>query len=141
MTIEDLIAALEALIAVYRKRHRPPPRAVRDLTAAVKRNGNMATATLTWTNPTTRVDGSPLAASDIAHVEIFDMTTSGSTSFGFGTSPFTTPVLNVGDHAFTVVVTDTTGHSSSASNVASVTVSATLASPAPVSDLAAVLNS
>jgi hypothetical protein len=58
---------------------------------------------------------------------------------GAGTS-FTTGVLTVGVHNFTVVVQDTTGHRSAASNVASVTVPATAANPAAVTDLAATLN-
>ena len=96
----------------------------------------MSTATLTWTNPTTRVDGSALAAADIATVEVFD----GTTSLGVATSPFTTPALLVGDHSFTVVVTDTAGHKSAPSNSALVTIPATAANPSAVTDLAAVLN-
>lgn len=106
----------------------------------------MSTATLTWTLPTTRTDTppTPLPISEIASVSIFDsasatpdvpiMVTSGAAT------SFTTDVLSVGVHNFTVVVNDTTGHSSAISNTASVTVVATLANPAAVTDLAAVLN-
>lgn len=98
----------------------------------------MATATLTWTLPTTRVDGSPLAVTDIASVHIFD----GGVEIDHvgAVTSFTTDVLTVGQHDFTVTVTDTTGHTSAASNVSSVTVVAVLANPSPVSDLTAVLN-
>lgn len=104
----------------------------------------MSTATLTWTNPVTRIDGVALAPNEIVSVDIFD---SGSPTLavaignvaGPGTT-FTTGVLSVGNHGFTVVVNDTTGHVSAPSNVAAVTVAPTLAAPAAVSDLAAVLN-
>ena len=102
----------------------------------------MSTATLTWTVPTTRTDGSALAPGDIAGIDVFDDASPGSaigTVAGAGTN-FVTGVLSVGIHNFTVIVRDTTGHSSAASNMASVTVAATLANPAAVSDLAAVLN-
>ena len=104
----------------------------------------MSTATLTWTNPTTRVDASPLASTDIASINVFDSAAPDPTiAIGTVTGPgttFTTGVLTVGAHGFTIVVVDTTGHSSVASNVASVSVAATLAIPSPVTDLAAVLN-
>lgn len=104
----------------------------------------MSTATLTWTLPTARTDGVALSPDEIASVSIFDsasatpdvpiMVTQGAVT------SFTTDVLSVGVHNFTVIVNDTTGHSSAASNSASVTVSATLANPAAVTDLAAKLN-
>jgi hypothetical protein len=62
----------------------------------------MSTATLTWTDPTTRTDGTPLAPSDIAGVDIYDT----------GTGTYLTGLLAVGQHTFTVVVRDTSGHSS-----------------------------
>jgi len=104
----------------------------------------MATATLTWSVPTTRTDGSALTPDMILSADIFDTASStpdiaiGTVSGASGT--FTTGVLAVGVHNFTVITNDTTGHSSAASNVASVTVVATLANPAAVTDLAAVLN-
>ena len=140
LTVHELIELLEEILKFIRKARQPPPAAVKDLHGAVNRSNNMATATLTWSNPTTRVDGSPLAAADILRVEVFDTTASGVTSFGFATSPFTTPTLTVGDHSFTVVVTDTTGHVSAPSNNATVTVTPTAANPSPVTDLAATLN-
>lgn len=104
----------------------------------------MSTATLTWVLPTTRVDGTALDVSEIASVSVFD---SGSITpsvaigsvAGAGTG-FTTDVLTVGDHGFTVEVVDTTGHVSAASNVALVTVPAVLAAPSPATALTAVLN-
>jgi hypothetical protein len=136
LTVHELIELLEELIELIRKARQSPPAAVKDLHGAVNRSNNMATATLTWTNPTTRVDGSPLAASDIARVEAFD----GDTSFGFVTSPFTTPTLTVGDHSFTVVITDNAGHVSAPSNNALITIPPSAANPSPVTDLAATLN-
>ena len=104
----------------------------------------MATATLTWTPPTVRVPdangvSAPLAPTDIASANIFDAGNPiGSVTGATGT--FTTGVLTVGTHAFTVETIDTTGHVSAMSNVANVTVVAVLASPAAVTDLAATLN-
>jgi len=104
----------------------------------------MTTATLKWTDPTSRTDGSALAPSDIARVDIFDTAAPDpSRAIGSvlgGVQTFTTDALTVGTHTFTVVVTDTTGHVSAASNTATVTVAATLAAPNPVADLTAALN-
>lgn len=95
----------------------------------------MATATITIVQPTTRTDGSPLSPDTIATTEIFDsasptpLVAIGSV-LGAGTT-YVTDVLTVGAHNFTATVTDTSGHVSAASNVASVTVDATLANPMP----------
>ena len=104
----------------------------------------MSTATLTWTNPTTRVDGVALAPNEIVSVDVFDSGSS-TPSVAIGNVPgpgttFTTGLLSVGNHGFTVVVNDSTGHASAASNIAAVTVPATLAAPSAVTDLAATLN-
>ena len=104
----------------------------------------MATATLTWTPPTARTDGTQLSPDEIASVEVFDTAATDPTQpiavvQGAGGN-FTTDVLIVGVHNFTVVTLDTTGHQSAASNTASVTVPATLANPNAVTDLAATLN-
>lgn len=104
----------------------------------------MATATLKWTNPTTRTDGTALAPTDIASVDIFDSASS-NPAIPIGNvigaaNTFTTGVLTVGDHVFTVVVNDTTGHKSGLSNAVTVTVAATLAPPSAVADLSATLN-
>src|SRR5258706_132440 len=116
------------------------PSAIRNL--RVTRSITMATSTLTWTPPTTRTDGTPLTPDQIANATIFDDAATppmiGTVTGAAGT--FMTPVLSVGIHNFTVVTNDTTGHSSAPSNVASVTVVATLANPSSITDLAAVLN-
>jgi hypothetical protein len=108
------------------------------------RSHTVSTASLTWTAPTTRTDGSALTPAEIASTDIFDSASS-TPALPIGTvqgaaNAFTTTVLSVGPHSFTVIVRDTTGHSSASSNVASVTVPATLASPTAVSDLAATLS-
>ena len=104
----------------------------------------MSTATLTWTAPTTRTDGTALPPDQIASADIFDSSSSTPT-VAIGTvtgaaGSFTTGVLTVGVHNFTVVTTDTTGHVSAASNVPSVTVAPTLANPSAITDLAETLN-
>lgn len=104
----------------------------------------MATATLKWTDPTTRVDGSVLAAADIARVDIKDANASDPNAVigtvAGGVQTFTTGTLDVGTHTFFAYVVDVQGHSSAASNAAQVTVASTLANPAAISDLAATLN-
>ena len=104
----------------------------------------MANATLNWTNPTTRVDGSPLEAADIASIDVFDTGASDPAtpvaSLQGAATTLTTDTLTVGNHVFTVVVNDTTGHKSAPSNGAAITVPATLAAPSAVADLAATLN-
>jgi len=108
------------------------------------RRHTVATATLTWTPPTTRTDGTRLGPDEIASASIFDTAAPdptiaiGAVQGAAGT--FTSDVLNVGVHNFTVITNDTTGHVSASSNVASVTVPAVLANPSAVADLAATLN-
>lgn len=108
----------------------------------------MSTATLTWTNPLTRTDGSTIALTDTLSVGIFD-SASQTPTIAIGTvtgapgasGTFTTTALAVGTHNFTAVVTDSEGNSSAVSNVASVVVTGTLAPPAAISNLLATLNS
>jgi hypothetical protein len=108
------------------------------------RSNTVSTATITWALPTARTDGTPLSPSELASFAIFDSASPGA---AIGTVPgsattFTTGVLTVGEHDFTVTCTDTTGHVSAASSPpAVVTVPATLASPNPPSSVTAVLNS
>lgn len=101
----------------------------------------MTTATLRWTDPVTRVDGSALAAADIASVEISNTHSDGTVeilgSVLSGVQSFTTGVIAVGVNAFTVAVKDTSGHVSSMSNAALVVVIPTLAAPSAVTDLVA----
>jgi hypothetical protein len=125
-----------SVLNLFKKHKHNPPSSITNLKAIL----HMSTATLTWTNPTTRKDGSPLLPTDISHVEVFDTTTSGLTSFGFATSPFTTPTLTVGNHAFNVTTTDVAGQTSDMSNTVKVTVLAPDVAPAAVTNLVAVLN-
>lgn len=90
----------------------------------------MSTATIAIVDPTTRTDGAALTAAEIASIDIFDGGVAIAHLLGAAVS-FTTGVLTVGDHPFTAVVTDTTGHVSAPSNVSTVTVVATLAPPSP----------
>ena len=103
----------------------------------------MSTATLTWTPPTMRTDGTTLPPDQIAGADVYDSASSTPDAIGSvagASGSFTTDTLSVGVHNFTVITRDTTGHSSAASNMASVTVPAVLANPAAVSDLVATLN-
>lgn len=106
----------------------------------------MATATLSWTLPVARTDTTALDPADIASVDVFDDLGDGNGAVSIGSvagaaTGFSTPVLSVGTHRFTVVVNDTTGHKSAPSNVAVLDVPATLASPNAVTDLSATLVS
>jgi hypothetical protein len=103
----------------------------------------VATATLTWNFPTTRTDGSLIAATDTLSGTLFDSvnpTMAIATVMGTPGShaTFTTPELSAGIHDFTEVTMDSEGNASAASNVAGVTVA--LAKPSAVTNLTAVLN-
>lgn len=103
----------------------------------------MSTATINIVLPTTRTNDTPISPDEIASTEIFDSASATplvpiGTITGPGLS-FTTDVLSVGVHNFTAEVTDTTGHMSGMSNVASVTVPAMLANPNPPT-ITALLN-
>jgi hypothetical protein len=100
---------------------------------------------LTWTDPTTRVDGAPLPASDIAEVGIHHKGPTGPSDIKIGAVPpgvqtFTTDTLEPAAHDFWVVTTNTSGNQSGPSNVVSVMVLVEAnATPAAVTDLAATL--
>lgn len=100
----------------------------------------MAAVKLTWSNPTTRTDATPLALSDIAAITFFDDATPG-VAVGSVSSPvesFTTGTIAAGAHNFTAVVTDTQGNQSAPSNVASVTIAPPkLAPPSAIANLTA----
>jgi len=116
-----------------------PPQRVRNLHAKLRKGGTMTTATLNWTTPVARTDGTPLTAAEIDHSTIFD----GGVQIGIvpgATNTFTTGNLTTGIHNFTLTVTDTTGHTSAVSNTATVTVPVILAAPEAVTDLMATLN-
>jgi hypothetical protein len=125
-----------------RRRAPPCPAHIYALDARIRYHRNrrrhtLATVTLTWTAPTTRVDGSPLAPEQIAGTHIFD----GAAEIGSvqgAAATFTTGALPAGEHSFTVVVHDTDGNLSAASNAAAATIG--VAAPAAVADLKAVVN-
>ena len=109
------------------------------------------TATLTWTIPTLRADGTALPESQIAKFDIFDapgapVPNPTFIAIGTVTGPFTTPtatfttgtLLSGSQHTFMVSSTDTVGDVSAQSNLISVTVP--LAGPAAIADLKVVLN-
>lgn len=130
------------------RRHSDAPPAAPRITRLIHRidyhrRATVSTATLTWTPPTTRTDGTVLPPDQIAGADIFDSASSTPAvaigSVDGAAKSFSTGVLAVGVHNFTVVTRDTTGHSSAASNMATITVPATLANPAAVTDLAATL--
>jgi hypothetical protein len=102
-----------------------------------RRRHTVATVTLTWTAPTARVDGSPLAPEQIAGARVFDGSNEIGTTQGAANS-FTTGMLPPGEHSFTVVVADTDGNLSAASNAAAATIGN--AAPTAVSDLKATVN-
>jgi hypothetical protein len=102
-----------------------------------RRRHTVATVTLTWTAPTTRVDGSPLAPEQIAGTHIFDGTSEIGAAQG-AANTFTTGVLPAGEQVFTVVVHDTDGNASAPSNAAAATIAS--AAPAAVSDLKVTVN-
>lgn len=122
-----------------------PPRIHRaDLHIHYHRQGlTMSRVQLSFTDPIARVDGTALNSSEIASIDIFDSAAADpSTPIGSVTGAgvsFITDTLSVGDHVFTAVVRDTTGHSSAQSNPAAITVPATLANPNAITDLAAEL--
>ena len=106
----------------------------------------MSTVTLNWTLPTTRVDGSALALTDIAQVNVFDQvvipnTPSPNIQIGVATgaaTSFTTGTLVAGQHLFTVTVQDTDGNISAVSNVATATVGKAV--PSAATSLTATVN-
>jgi hypothetical protein len=134
--IRDNLAVMEQQIRSLLKLLFKPSAPVTNL--EVKRNLAMSTATLSWTNPTTRIDGSALAPTDIASINVFDAdsptpdTPIGIVLPGGGQVPttFMTAVLAPGNHSFTVVVNDTAGHASAPSNAATLTVAEPAPSPA-----------
>jgi trigger factor len=108
----------------------------------------VSTVTLKGTTPIARTDGSALALTDIASIDVFDDVGDGNGPQNIGSVPnpgatfeFTTGVLTAGvTHNFTVVVNDTTGHKSAPSNAIPIPVPATLAAPNAVADLVGTLN-
>lgn len=105
----------------------------------------MSTVTLTWDIPIARTDGTPLGPDEIASIDVFDDVGDGNGPQNIGSvtgagTTFTTSVLTVGNHSFTEVVNDTTGHKSAAAAPAVVNIPATLANPNPVTNVQATIN-
>lgn len=108
----------------------------------------MSTMTINWVLPTVRADGSPLAASEIASVSVFDMASANpSVAVADLAGSATSATLAdpaVGDHGYTVVVTDTGGRVGLPSKVAVITVAAPpppVAIPGPATDVVATFTS
>jgi hypothetical protein len=129
-------------------KHHPkqPPRAarIRELELKIRyfhhQKGyfTVTTATLNWSNPTTRTDGTALSATEIASIDVFDNGAQLANIVGAATT-FQTKALAAGNHAFEVFVNDTTGNKSGPSNIATITVPST-APPSAVTNLTAVLG-
>lgn len=103
----------------------------------------MSTATITWTLPTTRVDGSALAPTDILGIQILDAV-NGAPAAQIGepsgaVTSFTTPTLAGGTHVFTLIVIDTSGTVSAASTPVSLNI--VLPAPNPVTNVTVTRNS
>lgn len=102
---------------------------------------DMATATLSWTLPTTREGGAPLDISEISHTAI-SMSADAGASFGpesnvLPTDPQTFVIgsLVVGEYLFRAVVVDIDGRRAFPAEV----VGNVLAAPAAIADLTVVI--
>jgi len=96
----------------------------------------MSVAKLDWADPTMRTNGKPLDPADIARIDIYDSLvnpSNPSASVAGGVGTYTTGELDSGTHVFTLVVLDTDGDSSAASNPA--TAKITPAPPAAITTL------
>ena len=94
--------------------------------------------TITWTDPTQRTDGSNISP-DTFNVLVFD-SASPTPAVPIGTvaqgvQSFTSGVLSVGLHAFTLEADDSEGDISIATPLANFTISAALAAPNPPTDV------
>lgn len=132
MLLLEIIAFLRLIL----KHLLPPPSPIRNL----KGTKTMSTVTLKWTDPTTRVDGSALAPTDIAGIDLFEGTTKAGT-VAAGVQTFTTGDLPPGEYNFTAVVNDTTGHASAPSNTFIATIATVVTNPSPIADLSGTVNS
>jgi hypothetical protein len=101
----------------------------------------VTTATLIWTDPTKRVDGTNIAP-DTFTVALFDSASpTPNTPIGTvaqGVQTFTTGPLSAGVHTFSTVVSDSEGDASVPETASPVTV--TIAAPNPTTGLAVALN-
>lgn len=102
----------------------------------------MARATLNWTLPTTRVNGTPLATSEIDRTDIM-MSADGGANFSppaavppTGPQEFVVENLDVGDYLFRAIVVDTGGRVSGADEVTG----SVLAAPSAIADLSVIIE-
>jgi len=98
-------------------------------------------ATITWVDPTQRTDGTAIAP-DTFNVLIFDsLSPTPATPIATvaqGVQTYTTGVLSVGAHVFTLEADDSEGDISVPSASATVTIAAALAAPNPPTSVDAV---
>jgi hypothetical protein len=80
------------------------------------------TVTLTWTNPTTRTNTSAITGALTTQIWDFTGTPPVNQQINTGTSPFKTPQLAAGSHAFTVINCEAGGVCSQPSNVFTTTI-------------------
>jgi hypothetical protein len=104
-----------------------------------------ATATLTWSAPTARTDGSPIVGA--LTFQVWDVETpvgapaNPPLMLGAGVSPYTTLTLDPGAHSFYIIACEAGGACSAQSNTAAVTVApAPPAPPNAITDLSANVN-
>jgi hypothetical protein len=146
MPLPQWLIILEEILALLPRLHQPPPSAIRNLTAVVRKNSTMSTATLKWTDPTTDNTGAPLPSGDLVSINIFDdASTTPTTPIGNvpatnGANTFTTGTLTPGTHNFTAVAVDVNGNASLPSNVATGNVTTTEPAPAAITDLSVTIN-
>jgi hypothetical protein len=121
VTFQELIALIEEILALLRRRHQPPPGAVRNLTVAA---GVNKMATLKWTDPIVDNLGNPLPAGDLASINVYDSLSPtpavpiASVPATNGDNTYVAASLVAGTHGFTVVAVDKNGAMGIPSNVA-----------------------
>ena len=128
----------------HRHHHHPHPRAASAIVLLVDSiiidlKENTMQVTLTWTTPATRIDGTPLALTDIAATRILRNGTDLAKVVAVtGAMTFTDSTPLTGSDAYEVVTDTTDGLTSADSNVVTITVPA--ANPASaITDLAGTL--
>lgn len=136
--IEQLLLVIYRLLHRDGHRHRKsrpsPPSEVSIRLSHHHHRGNEMKATITWSDPTERADGTPLAASEIAFIEVFQSSDNGNSyaSIGHaaaGQQSFTTDDLPAGGTYLFKLETDDTQTPAAVSADSSV-VSVSVAPPA-----------
>jgi hypothetical protein len=116
-----------------------------DLIQQVLAGGSVfPTATLRWTVPTVRADGTLLPAAEVAGADVYDTPTPQPSMAPIGSvvgtvGTFVTGPLKPGIHTFTVMTRDTAGNKSPTSNDATCTIRPA-APPAAITDLTVTIN-